>query len=303
MSDLFSRILVAVDGSEPAKLAAVVGARLAREHGGGLTFCFSVHWKPLIAQFESIGAIVDPTPTIDAMKERGQKLLAEATEIAAKFAVDARCRALLGEPASNILDLARETASSLIVIGTHDGAGAGRLLIGSTTNAVLRRSPIPVLAVRPGVRLADRARRCFERVLVATDGSEPAEAAVDAALALPAEDRRELVFCSVAEAGLAVQAQTAVDRALANARVHCAVAQGRVLAGNPSAALAAEAQRKQVDLIVLGTHGRDGADSFALGSIAERIIRTAPLPVMVVRGPAPMSFEVHRSLHRAASPV
>jgi nucleotide-binding universal stress UspA family protein len=136
MSGLFSRILVAVDGSEPAKIAAAVAARLAREHGGELSLCFCPNWKPLIAQFESIGAVVDPTPTIDALKERGRQLLTEATAIAARIGVEARSRTAAGDPAITIPALAHELASTLIVMGTHDGAGVQRLLVGSMTNAV-----------------------------------------------------------------------------------------------------------------------------------------------------------------------
>jgi nucleotide-binding universal stress UspA family protein len=308
MSGLFSRILVAVDGSEPSKVATAVAARLAREHGGDLLLCFCVNWKPLIAQFESIGAIVDPTPTIEAMKERGRSVIAEASEIAKRMGVDARSRTAAGDPTTTVLTLAYETGSTLIVMGTHDGAGVQRLLVGSTTTAVLRRSSIPVLMVRPGIALAGEARRCFERVLVATDGSERSAGAVETAITLPPEDRRELIFCSVAavepgEASNAMDPQAAVDPALTNARAHGAHAEGRVLMGHPSAALVAAAQREHADLIVLGTHGRAGADRVSLGSVAERIVRTAPLPVMIVRGAANPSLETSGVARPEASMV
>jgi nucleotide-binding universal stress UspA family protein len=305
MSGLFSRILVAVDGSEPATVAAAVGARLAREHGGDLRLCFCVNWKPLIAQFESIGSVVDPTPTIEAIKERGRRLLAEAAALAARTGAKASCRCASGDPAVTILALAHEMASTLIVMGTHDGVGFQRLLVGSTTNAVLRRSPIPVLTVRPGIALADESRRCFERVLVATDGSDRSAGAVDAAIALPPEDRRELVFCSVARAGAdgIAEAQGAVYRALENARVDRVPAAGCVLTGSPSVALAAVAQRERADLIVLGTHDRAQTDRGSLGSVAERIVRTAPLPVLTVRTAAVRGFETTGVTRHEASLV
>jgi nucleotide-binding universal stress UspA family protein len=288
MSGLFSRILVAVDGSEPAKIAAAVAARLAREHGGELSLCFCVNWKPLIAQFESIGAVVDPTPTIDAMKERGRRLLAEAAMIAARSGVAARSRTAAGDPAVTIPALAREMASTLIVMGTHDGAGVQRLLVGGTTNAVLRRSSVPVLTVRPGIVLADETRRCFERILVATDGSDRSAGAVETAVALAPADRRELIFCSVAEVERTSvsQAQGAVERALDSARTHGARAQGRVLVGSPGVMLAEAARSAQADLIVLGAHGGGDASRDSLGSVAERIVRTAPLPVLMVHATA-----------------
>jgi nucleotide-binding universal stress UspA family protein len=306
MSGLFSRILAAVDGSEPAKVAAAVAARLAREHDGELILCYGVNWKPLIAQFESIGAVVDPTPTIEAMKERGRRVLAEATEIAARAGIEARCRATAGDPAVTIATLARETASTLIVIGTHDGAGVQRLLVGSVTTALLRRSSIPVLTVRPGIGLADESHRCFERVLVATDGAQRSAGAIDAALALPPEDRRKLIFCSVAEAGTASAAEApgAVAGALAKAQARAIPAEGRVVSGaSPSAAITAAAQREHADLIVLGTHSAGEIDRVALGSVAERIVRTAPLPVLIVRTAAAPGCETNGMPRHEASLV
>jgi nucleotide-binding universal stress UspA family protein len=142
-----------------------------------------------------------------------------------------------------------------------------------------------VLTVRPGIVLAAETRRCFERVLVATDGSERSAAAVETAVALAPEDRRELVFCSVAEPdGTSVSAaQAAIERALDRARARGAHAEGRVLTGSPGVVLPEAAQRGHADLIVLGAHGCAEAGRDALGSVAERIVRTAPLPVLMVR--------------------
>jgi nucleotide-binding universal stress UspA family protein len=171
-------------------------------------------------------------------------------------------------------------------MGTHDGAGIQRVLIGSTTTAVLRRSTIPVLTVRPGIRIAAETRRCFERVLVATDDSESSAVAIDTALALPPDDRRELLFCSVADVDR-LSAASGFDGALLGshlaAQARGVVAEGRVLAGRPGAALVTAAEREHFDLIVVGTHGRRGIDRILLGSVAERVIRTASLPVMIVR--------------------
>ena len=47
------------------------------------------------------------------------------------------------------------------------------------------------------------------------------------------------------------------------------------------------ASAKQVDLIVMGTHGRTGLQHFLLGSVAERVVRLAPCPVLVTRSPTP----------------
>jgi universal stress protein A len=56
-----------------------------------------------------------------------------------------------------------------------------------------------------------------------------------------------------------------------------------VVVGRPSAAIVQDAKTRQADLIVMATHGRGGFAHFVLGSVAERVLRTAPCPVLTVR--------------------
>jgi nucleotide-binding universal stress UspA family protein len=55
------------------------------------------------------------------------------------------------------------------------------------------------------------------------------------------------------------------------------------LRGNPSTVVTELAEEKNADLIVMGTHGRTGIARAALGSVAERVVRTARCPVLTVR--------------------
>jgi nucleotide-binding universal stress UspA family protein len=58
-----------------------------------------------------------------------------------------------------------------------------------------------------------------------------------------------------------------------------------VIAVSPAAAITDYARREQVDLIIVGTHGRSGVAHLVMGSVAERVVRTAPCPVLTVRHP------------------
>jgi nucleotide-binding universal stress UspA family protein len=60
-----------------------------------------------------------------------------------------------------------------------------------------------------------------------------------------------------------------------------------VRSGPPAAEIARFAGENAVDLIVMGTHGRGGVAHMVLGSVAERVVRTAPCPVLTVRRPVP----------------
>ena len=58
-----------------------------------------------------------------------------------------------------------------------------------------------------------------------------------------------------------------------------------IVTGDPAAAIMSEAAAKQVQLIILGTHGRRGVTRFLMGSVAERVLREAPCAVLVVPAP------------------
>ncbi len=59
----------------------------------------------------------------------------------------------------------------------------------------------------------------------------------------------------------------------------------KVVRGTPHEAICAAAEKDQIDLIVMGTHGRTGMSHLLLGSVAERVVRTSKIPVMTVRAP------------------
>ncbi len=285
MSNVFSRILVGVDDSDVSSEAVAFATRLAAEHGGRLIICNSVNWLPVVTQIASSGAIIDPTPAVDDLKAEGEALLDRAMEIAERGGVIAQRVALEGEPALNLLEQAAERKCSLIVMGTHGRQGAERLFAGSTTEAVLRGSAIPVLTVRAGTTIAAPGKRCFETIVAGVDESEPSNAAIHTILDLPAEDRRHVIFYSVAGAreDEADQAHRVVGKAVGLANARGISAKGRVIAGHPDEALIASAQQQGADLIVLGSHGRHGLHRLFLGSVAEGVVRKSPLPVLVVR--------------------
>lgn len=60
----------------------------------------------------------------------------------------------------------------------------------------------------------------------------------------------------------------------------------RVIIGTPYRAILDQAVRGRIDLIVMGTHGRTGVEHLLLGSVAERVVRLSPCPVLTTRAPA-----------------
>jgi nucleotide-binding universal stress UspA family protein len=86
------------------------------------------------------------------------------------------------------------------------------------------------------------------------------------------------------EASARAQAQKRLDAIVAGARKAGARAAGLLLQGVPHEGVARAARTKKADLLVIGTHGRTGLAKFFLGSVATRLVASAPCPVLTVRG-------------------
>lgn len=139
-------------------------------------------------------------------------------------------------------------------------------------------------------------------ILLAYDGSACAEAALATALSLAKAESATLTICSVldpiAVAGAnapapptqaaldegRVHTQRTLDSATSLARADGIEATGVLMEGEPAYELVQCARQRGADAIVLGTHGRSGVKRLLLGSVAEEVLRTAHLPVVVVRG-------------------
>ena len=79
-------------------------------------------------------------------------------------------------------------------------------------------------------------------------------------------------------------AERQVEKLAEKARKRGVRASALMVTGDPAQQIVRMARSKRADLIVVGTHGRRGFSKFFLGSVAERVIATAPRPVMTVRG-------------------
>ncbi len=136
----------------------------------------------------------------------------------------------------------------------------------------------------------------FDTVVVATDGSESVKRAVDVALDLAGRFGAEVHALSVVDASevdaspeqlreeLRTALETTADAALATVeertdkQVITAVRDGR-----PANEICEYAREVDADLVATGTRGRHGENRLLLGSVAERVVRTSPAPVLTVR--------------------
>ena len=87
-------------------------------------------------------------------------------------------------------------------------------------------------------------------------------------------------------AAIRTDAEKRLKVLLALARKAGVKAHGLLLTGAPHDALNRAARRHRADLLVVGTHGRTGLAKFLVGSVASRVVATAPCPVLTIRGRA-----------------
>jgi nucleotide-binding universal stress UspA family protein len=138
----------------------------------------------------------------------------------------------------------------------------------------------------------------YERILVPTDGSPAAEAAVEQAVSLAKqydatihalyvvdtsaystlEAGAEVIINALEEEG----EQAVEDIAEAGSEAGVEV-ETTVTAGTAYRSILEYVDNHDIDLIIMGTHGRRGLDRYLLGSVTERVVRTADVPVLTVR--------------------
>lgn len=144
----FKRILVPTDFSANAEPAAEVAVALAPTAGGAIELVH-VYGAPGIILPDG-STFAAPPAELLAITDRVEAALkqARASVVSRAAGIDVAAQALMGAPADEIVRLAESGRYDLIVMGTHGRTGLRRLLMGSIAEAIVRRSPIPVVTVR-----------------------------------------------------------------------------------------------------------------------------------------------------------
>jgi nucleotide-binding universal stress UspA family protein len=180
-------------------------------------------------------------------------------------------------------------------------------MLGSVTDKVLRRAACPVLSVPPAPDVVPAPPVLFKRILCATDFSESAARALRFALTLAEETDAHLTVLNVAEVppDLATGGAHSGESALGGyvdelfkerqgllraavpdeARTYCTV-ETLLTAGKPYRETLRVAAERQIELIVMGVHGRSASDLLFFGSTASHVVREATCPVLTLRGAA-----------------
>ncbi|TBU94469.1 universal stress protein [Phytopseudomonas dryadis] len=207
--------------------------------------------------------------------------------------VRVRMRIARGDPVQAIVQAARESGSGLVVTGVASNEFWGRLLLGSTVEALTRRLPQPLLVVR------QRPRGRYERIVIATDFSDSSRHALHAAARyfpgrelvlyhatdVPMSDRLERVIDGetrrhIEEGDYAAFLAASDLPADLRKRTRIVIEQGSL-----GASLSRYVREHGVDLLVMGSHGRSGLMNVLLGSSARELLQWVPCDSLIVREP------------------
>jgi nucleotide-binding universal stress UspA family protein len=205
--------------------------------------------------------------------------------------IGAASTVIVGAPSEAVERAARDDGAELVVLGIAKDAPMDRIQLGSTVDALVRHSQVPVLNVRR------RVRGPYHHVVVATDFSEPALQALRLA-ARWFDGARLTLFHAYPPPGAGLPTDPAADHSrralveqecsthLAASQVPEATLNGmqRILEpGAPEALLADYIASAEVDLVILGSQGRSGLARAMLGSTAERLLHSLDCDTIVVR--------------------
>jgi nucleotide-binding universal stress UspA family protein len=206
-----------------------------------------------------------------------------------------------GGVSREIVRVASGLPADLIVMGTHGRSGFDRLMLGSTTEKLLRKSPCPLMTVPAHAPDAVPVPVLFRRILCAVDFSPSSLRALSFAESLAEESDAHLRLIHVVEprsifepvpmgaSGGAVsdeevriEARRRLDAAISReARVYSHVSE-IVISGKPYREILREAAEQESDLIVMGAHG-GGIGALGFGSTTNHVVREATSPVLTLR--------------------
>ncbi|WP_435116353.1 universal stress protein [Halolamina sp. C58] len=228
---------------------------------------------------------------IDALVREGEDVVEEASELLDSLGVEYTTSVEQGTPAKTIVDYAEHEDHDLIAMPTHGREGLSRYLLGSVTGKVVRLAPMPVLT-------APIEEEGFEfpygGLLLPTDGSDQALRAARHGLDFAAELDADVHVLTVTDDSLLASAgdvvgegegtaQAAVDEVVEAAEVRgIDDVTTHVETGDPDDEILATVEAEALDAVVMGATGRDGIDRVLLGSVAEKTVRQADVPVITV---------------------
>ncbi|MBS3761653.1 universal stress protein [Halodesulfurarchaeum sp.] len=293
---MYESVIVAVDGSDDARRAARTGFALARKAGASV--------RVLNVLERSLLDVLRSSSDRDQIREERMELLAEFESEATAYGIEAETSLLEGKPSAQIAAVAEDEPNPVIVLGRQGRSTVSRKLMGGVTERVLEAGVAPVL-----VEPADKSRSEpleLREILLPTDGSSNADRAIPHGGALATETGARVHLLSVLDlqraggvfnaGGLKAEfvehLESEVDDILESAVTAVAdqapsldvqtVRRKSTNFDGVSGAIETYTETEDIDLVVMGSHGRSNVSRQVLGSVTSTVLRSVDVPVLVV---------------------
>lgn len=287
------KILVPIDFSEPSKLAAQKAISLAQ-------ICQATLY------FLHVG---------DTAQQSAELLCQFLQDLHSQHTKNIKKLVAQGTPATMILSAAKRLGADTIVMGHRGLSGLKHLMYGSVAEQVLRESTCPVLIIKkkkrqpefkeymlPQLRNLDETFQ-LDKILVPLDFSPASKQAFHYAAYLASQYNSTIYTLTVFDKkykklgddhkkhtavivrGEKIELWKAFPRLLKAASYTGSGDRVKrlLLDGDPSSKIESIVQKKEIDLVIMGTNGRTGFEHFLVGSVAEKVLKSVDCPVMTIR--------------------
>jgi nucleotide-binding universal stress UspA family protein len=300
-SVVFKKIVVPLDGSKVAEQALSYAVDMVKAYNGELML---------------LRACDLPVGMIDYCGQAYYELQAQSQDDAERYLERVRqsleldrpvhTRTLLGHTSDSILAATEAYQADLVVMTSHGKSGIDRWLLGSVAESFARRSTCPVLVLRRGDEYAPPLGK---KILVPLDGSELAEGVLPLAMAMAkradgevvllrshapsllrsyefaghdmyphAEDAKTGESAPVVAKEYLAEREEQLQKNFIKARVS-----SRFSVDYAPEAILRTAEEEKVDLIAMTSHGATGIAKWVFGSVAEKILRHADCPILLLK--------------------
>ena len=306
------KILATTDFSDESRSGVRYAVALAEKLGAAVALLHVIEPPSRIAGMEAVVLVREDSEAVGLPRRAqlarlaalGRAQLATLAKREGKGDVAVTFTVRTGKPFQEITTAAREQMADLIVIATHGYTGVEHVLLGSTTERVVRHAPCSVLTVSTRAkpkRTGKTPAFKLKKILVPIDFSNTSKDALPRATLLAAHFGAELVLLHIVEkfpidyllgrglmnetiVPLMKQAEADLEQMAGRLSKSTGLKVSAVVSdGKPFEGICQTAKTLGVDLIVLTTHGYTGLKHVWLGSTAERVVRHAPCPVLTVR--------------------
>jgi nucleotide-binding universal stress UspA family protein len=285
----FKKILCPVDFFETSSRSVKYAKTLAANYQAAVHVLHVV--APVISSV--YGAPFSVANMTEDLEKEARRLL-EKFKKGPPLDVPVTTEVALGDIATEILLSVQRQKADLVVMGTHGRRGFERFVMGSTTERLIRRCPVPLITIGSGKKGAATPPN-IKRILVTTDFSEGTADAIDYALSIAQECQAKLTLLHVLNDvasdvigtyrdSLVHGIESQLQKLIPEEALNWCDAEIRVEIGLPWKLIPAIVRSGKFDLLVMNVHGKSLIDRALIGSTAERALRTATeiCPVMLV---------------------